>query len=264
MRHLLVLLSYFRAICVLPLALLQFFLICLLSLVFSIFSFPKTLGHAMFEYFWAKPLLYILNVKLSIVGLKNLPKRSQSALYLFNHSSFLDIPLLLLVAPHVYFGAKASLFKVPLLGLAIKLYGSLKIHRNKGKQTINMYKEEASKRARNGDSFALAPEGSRNYNREGLFPFKKGPFLLSFFAQIPVVPVVIIGAHQLLPKSAIFFSWGQWKSQVQISILPSQPVNFYLEENLDQFKEKVKTLMQEEYVRCIHNILNLYKEGDQR
>lgn len=253
MRDLLVLFSYFRAICVLPLALLQFFLVCLLSLVFSLFSFPKAFSHTMFEYFWAKPLLKILNVKLSIVGQENLPKRSQSALYLFNHSSFLDIPLLLLVAPHVYFGAKSSLFKVPVLGLAMQFYGALKIYRNKGKQTVNMYKEEASKRAREGDSFALAPEGGRSYKEGELSPFKKGPFLLSFFAQIPVVPIVIVGSRQLLPKSTIFLSWGQWKSKVKINILPIQPVDFYLEKDLDKFREKVQTLMQEEYVRCVHS-----------
>ncbi|MBE8221739.1 MAG: 1-acyl-sn-glycerol-3-phosphate acyltransferase [Bdellovibrionales bacterium] len=252
MRYLLVLFSYFRAILVLPLALIQFLLICVLSLIFSIFSFPKIFIHTVFKYFWATPLLKILNVNIIITGEENLPKKSQSTLYLFNHSSLLDIPLVLLVVPHIYFGAKSSLFKIPIFGLAMKLYGALKIYRGRSSQTIDMYKKEASKRAQNGDSFALAPEGGRHYEHGKLADFKKGPFLLSFFSQIPVVPIVITGAHQVLNKSSIFCNWGRWKSNIKISILPSQPVTQYLEEDLGIFKNKVKTLMQEEYARCIH------------
>lgn len=253
MRYLLILLSYFRAILVLPLALLQFAILCALSLIFSILKIPKKALHIMLEYFWVKPLLMVLNVELIVVGRENLPKRSQSALYLFNHSSFLDIPLLLAVAPHVYFGAKSSLFAIPVFGLAMRLYGVLKIYRNKRGRTVAMYKEEASKRAQQGDSFALAPEGGRHYKKEELSDFKRGPFLLSFFAQIPVVPVVLVGAYQLLPKSSIFLNGGQWKSKVQINILPSQPAEAYSEANLGQFRDEVKLLMQEKYVKCVQN-----------
>ncbi len=209
----------------------------------------------MLEHFWAKPLLKILNVKINIVGRENLPKPSCSVLYLFNHSSLLDIPLLLLVAPHIYFGAKASLFKIPVFGWIIRLYGILKIERNKGRKTVSMYKTKAVKRAAKGDSFALAPEGGRRYQKERLSPFKTGPFLLSIFAQIPVVPVVIVGVHQVLPKSALFFSWGRWKSQIQISILPSQSVDGYLEESVTLFKDNVYALMQKEYVKCVQSAI---------
>lgn len=205
----------------------------------------------MFEHFWAKPLLILLNVKLTIKGRDNLPPRSEPVLYLFNHSSFMDIPLLLLIAPHVYFGAKVDLFKVPVLGWAMQLYGALKIYRNKGGKTISMYKTEVSKRAALGDSFALAPEGGRKCTSKDLANFKLGPFLLSFFAQIPVVPVLIIGAHKLLPKSAIFFSWGRWKSNIEIQILPSQPVETYQEEAAGEFRDKIYQLMQENYVKSV-------------
>lgn len=249
--YFLLFLSYFRAIILLPFAILQFFILCLLSVAFSIFRLPKVLTHIMLENFWAKPLLVLLNIDLKIKGRENLPLRSKSVLYLFNHSSVMDIPLLLLVTPHVYFGAKASLFRIPIFGWAMKLYGALKIYRMKGKETVTMYKEEASKRAILGDSFALAPEGGRKSTANSLAKFKVGPFLLAFFAQIPVVPVIIIGAQHVLPKSTLFFCWGRWKSTLEIHILPSQAMQNYEESSVEGFRDEVQLLMHAKYVKCV-------------
>lgn len=248
MKKILIFCSYLRAAFVLPVILMHFFLVCLASLLFSIFRLPKHFTVILVKHFWIKILFMTLNIKIQLQGEENLPSPSKSAIYLFNHSSVLDIPILLLVAPHVYFAAKASLFKIPIFSIAMRLYGVLKINRTKGRQTINMYKQEASKRAKNGDSFAMAPEGKRNFDRLNLLPFKIGPFLLSFFAQSPVLPVVIVKTGSTRAKP-VFYDWGSWKNTIIISILKSQSSEAYLLEDIAQFKQKIQILMQEEYTR---------------
>lgn len=45
-------------------------------------------------------------------------------------------------------------------------------------------------------------EGTRS--RDGrLMPFKKGPFVLAIVAQVPVIPVAILGSYEALPKGSI-------------------------------------------------------------
>lgn len=243
--------SYLRAAIVFPFILVHFFLICLISLLFSLFKLPKRLTSILLQHFWIKILFMTLNIKIKLLGEDNLPSQSQSAIYLFNHSSVLDIPLLLSVTPHVYFAAKSSLFNIPIFGLAIRLYGALKIYRTQAKQTLNMYKQEASKRAKNGDSFALAPEGRRNLDRQNLLPFKVGPFLFSLFSQSPVVPVLIVKTSGTSLQSSTFYNWGSWKTTITISILKNYSPKSYSSEDIHSFKQKIQTLMQEEYTQCI-------------
>ncbi len=62
--------------------------------------------------------------------------------------------------------------------------------------------ETALEYLKDGLSFAVYPEGTRS--RDGrLLPFKKGAFLMAIRAKVPVVPVSIVGAQDLMRK-------GRW------------------------------------------------------
>ena len=61
--------------------------------------------------------------------------------------------------------------------------------------------EKAAEVLRRGASAAIFAEGTRSRTGK-LLPFKKGPFVLAIAAQIPLVPVYIEGAFELIPKGA--------------------------------------------------------------
>jgi len=52
---------------------------------------------------------------------------------------------------------------------------------------------------RRGRSALVFAEGTRSRNGK-LLPFKKGPFVLAIAAHVPLVPVVVMGSYDLMPK----------------------------------------------------------------
>jgi 1-acyl-sn-glycerol-3-phosphate acyltransferase len=59
--------------------------------------------------------------------------------------------------------------------------------------------DEAAEVVRRGRSALVFAEGTRSRNGH-LLPFKKGPFVLAIAGHVPVVPVVVVGSYDLMPK----------------------------------------------------------------
>lgn len=81
--------------------------------------------------------------------------------------------------------------RLPVLGPAMRIAGFVPVDRRDRERAIAAV-DLAVDRIRAGDSFLLAPEGTRNMG-PGLLPFKKGAFVLAIKAGVPVVPVAIRG-----------------------------------------------------------------------
>jgi 1-acyl-sn-glycerol-3-phosphate acyltransferase len=79
--------------------------------------------------------------------------------------------------------------------------------------------QEAVSRVAAGESFALAPEGTRAQKPE-IGPFKRGPFEFAIQAQADIVPVVLVGCHEVLPRNSILPNLGVWRRTVHMAIAP--------------------------------------------
>ncbi len=159
----------------------------------------------------------MFGVQVKVMGLENIP--SGGGVYLFNHTSFFDIFAMVGYLPSVRFGAKIELFKIPLFGWAMRRVGVLPIARGNREEVFKTYKD-AEARLKSGEHIALAPEGTRQ-TEEKLGHFKSGPFVFAISAQVPVIPVVIRKASQILPKHAYFPNFGTWSREIQIWVLPA-------------------------------------------
>jgi 1-acyl-sn-glycerol-3-phosphate acyltransferase len=164
---------------------------------------------------WGRICCRMCGVRVVVDGEENRP--IEGCLYLFNHSSFFDVFALAGYMPGIRFGAKAELFKIPIFSQTMRAMNTLPIARNNRDEVYKIY-EEAKARFANGEQFALSPEGGRYYGPE-LSPFKAGPFIFAMSAAAPVVPVVIIGAYQALPKGAFLFNPWKWSHTIHIKIL---------------------------------------------
>ena len=67
-------------------------------------------------------------------------------------------------------------------------------------------------------------EGKRSFDGK-LLPFKKGPFYLAMECGVPVVPVTIVGTHDLMPKKRFQISPGTVKIVFQDPIPPAEFVD---------------------------------------
>jgi 1-acyl-sn-glycerol-3-phosphate acyltransferase len=116
----------------------------------------------------------------------------QGYVFLGNHQSMFDIPLVIASVPvQLRFAAKRSLFRIPVFGWAIRAGGLIPVDRgDPGKARATF--AAAHERLGRGTSVLLFPEGSRSL--DGLIhPFERGGFLLALKTGLPIVPVGIEG-----------------------------------------------------------------------
>lgn len=128
---------------------------------------------------------------------------SQRYIFLSNHVSNLDPPILLPLLPlPVAVVLKRSLMKIPVLGWAMRLAGYIPVDRD-GRVESAMESAEIAKRTLASGIHVLSfPEGTRS--RDGhLQPFKKGPFYMAEESGAPVVPVSIYGTESMMKKGSV-------------------------------------------------------------
>ena len=120
-----------------------------------------------------------------------------AAVYVANHQSMLDIPVLTrgIPAPFV-FVARAGLGALPIVGAILRHSRCVLVDR-KAPGGVERAMEEAAERLASGESVLFFPEGTRSYGPE-MRPFYPGAFRLALSAGVPVVPVAVDGAWSLV------------------------------------------------------------------
>ncbi|MFZ3229670.1 MAG: lysophospholipid acyltransferase family protein [Pseudobdellovibrio sp.] len=164
---------------------------------------------------WGKFNCWMFGIRVQVTGYENIP--DEGCLFLFNHSSFFDVFALSGYIPGIRFGAKAELFKIPIFSHTMRMMGTLPIARQNREEVFKVY-EEAKVRFKNKEKFALSPEGGRFYGPH-LAPFKAGPFVFAISAGVSVVPIVITGAHECLPKGHVLTNKDRKNRVINLHIL---------------------------------------------
>ena len=198
------------------------------------------------KFFWARPIFFLGGLEVDYREDPELPDKG--FLYLFNHTSYNDIISMIGYLPKPpKFGAKVELFKIPFFGRAMKSVGILPIHRGQREKVLQLYRE-TKKRVESGETFALAPEGTRQ-DQDHLGKFKKGPFLFAINAQMPIVPLVIAGARQTQPKGSYIMNVGKLKRKIILKALAPINASDYTEEQISELQIAVRNKMEPEYNR---------------
>ena len=137
--------------------------------------------------------------RVQVQGVEKIDK-NRSYVIVANHQSSLDILVMFALRRHFKWVAKHSLFFVPIFGWHLFMAGYVPIRRgDRGSREAMMRRCQAQ--LASGNSIVMFPEGTRNQSRE-LGPFKRGAFALALQAGVDVIPVVISGTRNCLPRNA--------------------------------------------------------------
>lgn len=150
---------------------------------------------------WARGILGAAGVRVEVQGLENLP--ASSSVLVSNHQSNFDVLLILARIPkHVRFVAKTELYRIPLFGMALRASGNIEVDRTGGERDRKKL-EEAIAAVRERVSILFFAEGTRSPTGE-LGPFKKGAAILAIQAQVPLVPIIVAGTRDIMPKKSLW------------------------------------------------------------
>jgi 1-acyl-sn-glycerol-3-phosphate acyltransferase len=161
----------------------------------------------------AKTWMRVAAISIDVRGLQHLPE--DAAMVVANHSSYIDGVLLKAALPARYaFVIKKEMVKVPLAGLLLKRIGAEFVDRF-NQHSGAMDARRLMRAASGGSSLVFFPEGTFA-SRPGLARFHGGAFTIAARARMPVIPVAIHGARNILPGNTIWPRPGR----VIIEILP--------------------------------------------
>jgi putative phosphoserine phosphatase/1-acylglycerol-3-phosphate O-acyltransferase len=138
-------------------------------------------------------------IRLDVGGAEHL--RLRPAVFVFNHQSGIDPILLCALLRRDFVGvAKAEIRSNPILGPAFAFAGVVFVDRSDRAQALRAL-APAVDTLRAGIAIAIAPEGTRSPGAE-IGAFKKGAFRIALAARVPIVPIVILNARDVLPRGA--------------------------------------------------------------
>jgi 1-acyl-sn-glycerol-3-phosphate acyltransferase len=175
-------------------------------------------------------------IRVRVVGLEHVPA-GESCIFLSNHVSNLDPPVLLPMLPGMSsVFLKKSLMKIPLLGTAMRMGKFVPVSRGHSREEAARSVAAAADALRSGLNIFIFPEGTRSPDGN-LLPFKKGAFFLAAETGAPMVPIVIRGTAQMMRKGSlkVYPRAANPRGEVVVEFLPAlQPSHYASKEDLMQ------------------------------
>ncbi len=155
-----------------------------------------------------------------------------------NHQSFADLlAMCFLDHPTKYIG-KASLFRVPVFGWALRIAGEVPVERGdrvSGRRAL----ERLGSWLDRGVSVGIFPEGTRS-DSGAIGKFKLGAFRLAIAHRRAVVPVVLTGARELLPKHSFVF---HEEATIRLRVLDPISTDGLVEDDAQRLADDVRERM---------------------
>lgn len=185
---------------------------------------------------WSKYTIDTIGLDIHVSGLENIPE--EPCVFISNHSSILDIPIILHTSKKATgFIAKQELQKIPFLGYWIKNSGSVFLDRQNPRSAVTSINQGVS-HLNDGLYMGIFPEGTRSKDGN-IAPFKKGSFKLATKAKAKIVPIYIENASRAYEDTKQF-------NPCKISIVYGKPIDTF---NLTKDEEQ-------KLAERVYNIIN--------
>ena len=167
-----------------------------ISLVCGIWDKNGRQQHAIAS-IWARTLLRIACSPVTLVHPERLPLNTP-AVYASNHLSYYDTPVVFAKLPFQFrILAKAPLWKIPFIGWYLDRSGQVPIDQTSARAGITSLARGA-RTLQSGMPMVIFPEGGRAFNGQ-LQPMLAGAAWMAIKAQVPLVPLTLVGTYEMLP-----------------------------------------------------------------
>ncbi|PRY87482.1 lysophospholipid acyltransferase family protein [Mongoliibacter ruber] len=172
---------------------------------------------------WASTWSFLVGIRYEVHG-REFIKPLQPYIYIFNHRSFIDAPVIpMAIRQEVRAIGKKELSKVPVFGLIVS------------RVAVWVDRKDASSRKasvavllgilKKGISIVVAPEGTRNNTSQALLPFQRGAFRIAIETGTPIMPMAVIGADKIMPRGSLLMRPGKVKVYFSTPIEPKKYQN---------------------------------------
>lgn len=170
-----------------------------------------------FLWLWSWIFMQLTFIRYDLRGRENVQKET-SYIYVSNHTSFLDIPGIRLLIPGEFRPiAKKELLKIPVFGFIVRA-ATVVVDRSNA-QSRKQSMEKLREILKGGISILVFAEGTQNRTKEILQPFKDGAFRIAIDTQLPIIPLVVIGAGPLMPPGTLTIKPGK------IKVVAGEPIS---------------------------------------
>jgi 1-acyl-sn-glycerol-3-phosphate acyltransferase len=163
---------------------------------------------------FGRRVVEVLGVDLIATGADRVPT-DRAYVYMSNHQSHLDIPMLYATLPSrtIRMLGKKELFQIPLWGRGLRAAEFIEVDRSNHERAMKSI-ADAARLIRDGVSIYLAPEGTRSVTGK-IGKLKKGGFHLAKDTHTPIVPVAVKGTIDILPRGGRVMNAGK---RVEVTI----------------------------------------------
>jgi 1-acyl-sn-glycerol-3-phosphate acyltransferase len=152
-----------------------------------------------------------------------------------NHQSLLDILVLFRLFRHFKWVSKVENFRVPFIGWNMTLNRYVRLRRG-DPASIRRMMEACERTLAQGNSLMMFPEGTRSLDGR-LRPFKHGAFTLAQRMRVPLLPIVLEGTGNALPKRGFVL---QGRHAIRIRVLEEIPHEAFADTPVEKLAEEVR------------------------
>lgn len=189
---------------------------------------------------WVNIWATLSGIKLKVINQGKVDPQT-SYIFVANHSSMADAVISNTAIQHAFSPlAKIEIGKMPLMGYLFRKSSVLVNRSDKESRKQSIVKMLDN--AKQGISVLIFPEGTRNKNPEiPLKPFYSGAFKVAIETQMPIAPLVYVGAYDLMPNEKLPLQ------ACTITAIYADPIETkgLTENDVEQLKEQVFKVMED-------------------
>ena len=155
-----------------------------------------------------------------------------------NHQSLLDILVLFRLFVHFKWVSKIENFRVPAVGWNMSLNRYIKLRRG-NRESVERMMRACERTIAEGNSIMMFPEGTRSPDGR-LRAFKPGAFTLAQTTRAPLLPIILQGTANALPKRGFVL---RGRHEIRIRVLDAIPYRTFADISVEALTERVRDLI---------------------